>query len=155
DRRGRGTRRRRLPTCGQHRPQRRSDRGAPARPPPGRTADDLAAGLSLPRAAAISGQPLQETPGTPLSIRRFSRRMASPPRPRTHPLHVAPPPRTAPMPRILVAEDDPLVSSYIVRCLQSGGYEADAAHDGVRAIAMLAGGGYDCVLTDYAMPRAN
>jgi len=59
------------------------------------------------------------------------------------------------MPRILVAEDDPLVSSYLVRCLQHGGYEAEPAYDGVRAIAMLAGGGYDCVLTDYAMPRAN
>jgi putative two-component system response regulator len=59
------------------------------------------------------------------------------------------------MPRILVAEDDPLVSRYLLRCLESGGYEAEAAEDGVRAIAMLAGGGWDCVLTDYAMPRAN
>jgi putative two-component system response regulator len=59
------------------------------------------------------------------------------------------------MPRLLVAEDDPLVARYLLRCLQSGGYDAEAAEDGVRAIAMLAGGGWDCVLTDYKMPRAN
>ena len=59
------------------------------------------------------------------------------------------------MPRLLVAEDDPLVARYLLRCLDSGGYEAEAAEDGVRAIAMLARGGWDCVLTDYAMPRAN
>jgi putative two-component system response regulator len=59
------------------------------------------------------------------------------------------------MPRLLVAEDDPLVARYLVRCLLSGGYEAEIAEDGVRAVAMLAGGGWDCVVTDYAMPRAN
>jgi putative two-component system response regulator len=59
------------------------------------------------------------------------------------------------MPRVLVAEDDPLVSRYLLRCLQTGGYDAEAAEDGVRAIAMLAAGGWDLVLTDYAMPRAN
>jgi putative two-component system response regulator len=59
------------------------------------------------------------------------------------------------MPRLLVAEDDPLVSRYLLRCLESGGYDAEAAEDGVRAIAMLAGGGWDCVLTDFKMPRAN
>ncbi len=59
------------------------------------------------------------------------------------------------MPRLLVAEDDPLVARYLVRCLETGGYEAEIAEDGVRAIAMLARGGFDCVLTDYAMPRAN
>jgi putative two-component system response regulator len=59
------------------------------------------------------------------------------------------------MPRILVAEDDPLIAKYLVRCLESGGYEADTAEDGIRAIAKLAQGGWDCVLTDYLMPRAN
>jgi len=59
------------------------------------------------------------------------------------------------MPRLLVAEDDPLVARYLVRCLESGGYEAEIAEDGVRAVAMLARGGWDCVVTDYAMPRAN
>jgi putative two-component system response regulator len=59
------------------------------------------------------------------------------------------------MPRVLVAEDDPLVARYLLRCLESGGYDAESAEDGVRAIARLAAGGWDCVLTDYAMPRAN
>lgn len=58
------------------------------------------------------------------------------------------------MSRILVAEDDPLVSRYLVRCLDSGGYDAEVADDGVRAIAKLAGGGWDCVITDHFMPRA-
>jgi putative two-component system response regulator len=59
------------------------------------------------------------------------------------------------MPRVLVAEDDPLVARYLLRCLQTGGYDAESAEDGVRAIAMLAGGGWDVVLTDFKMPRAN
>ncbi|HXA28880.1 MAG TPA: HD domain-containing phosphohydrolase [Candidatus Angelobacter sp.] len=59
------------------------------------------------------------------------------------------------MSRILVAEDDPLVSRYLIRCLDSGGYEAEVADDGVRAIAKLAGGGWDCVITDHFMPRAS
>ena len=59
------------------------------------------------------------------------------------------------MSRILVAEDDPLVSRYLLRCLESGGFDAEPAEDGVRAIAMLAAGGWDCVVTDHLMPRAN
>jgi putative two-component system response regulator len=59
------------------------------------------------------------------------------------------------MPRVLVAEDDPLVSRYLLRCLQTGGFDAEPAEDGARAIAMLSRGSWDVVLTDYAMPRAN
>ena len=59
------------------------------------------------------------------------------------------------MPRILVAEDDPLVRRFLLRCLELGGHDADAAEDGGRAIAMLSRGGWDAVVTDYAMPAAS
>jgi len=59
------------------------------------------------------------------------------------------------MPRILVAEDDPLVRRLLLRCLEVGGYDADAADDGAQAITKLSRGGWDVVVTDYAMPRAN
>jgi putative two-component system response regulator len=59
------------------------------------------------------------------------------------------------MPRVLVAEDDPLVCRYLLRCLQIGGFDAVPVEDGAQAIAMLSRGRWDVVVTDYAMPRAN
>jgi putative nucleotidyltransferase with HDIG domain len=59
------------------------------------------------------------------------------------------------MPRILVAEDDALVRRFLVRCLDTGGFESDAVEDGAQAIARLGRGGLDLVVTGYAMPRAN
>jgi putative nucleotidyltransferase with HDIG domain len=59
------------------------------------------------------------------------------------------------MPRILVAEDDELVRRLLLRCLEAGGYDAEPAGDGAQAITKLSRGGWDVVLTDYAMPRAN
>lgn len=59
------------------------------------------------------------------------------------------------MPRILVAEDDPIVRRFLLRCLETGGFDAEAVEDGAQAIACLERGGWDVVLTDYAMPRAN
>jgi cyclic di-GMP phosphodiesterase len=59
------------------------------------------------------------------------------------------------MPRILVAEDDELVRRLLLRCLEVGGYDAEPAGDGAQAIAKLSRGGWDVVVTDYAMPKAN
>ena len=59
------------------------------------------------------------------------------------------------MPRILVAEDEALVRRFLVRCLETGGFEAEAVEDGVQAIARLGRGGWDVVITDHAMPRAS
>ncbi len=59
------------------------------------------------------------------------------------------------MPRILVAEDNLLVRRFLVRCLETGGYETEAVEDGAQAIVHLGRGGFDVVVTDYAMPRAN
>jgi len=59
------------------------------------------------------------------------------------------------MPRILVAEDDPLVRRFLLRCLETGGFDTEPADDGGQAIAKLSRGGWDVVVTDYAMPRAN
>jgi putative two-component system response regulator len=59
------------------------------------------------------------------------------------------------MPRILVAEDDPLVRRFLLRCLETGGFDAEPADDGGQAIAKLTRGNWDVVVTDYAMPRAN
>ena len=59
------------------------------------------------------------------------------------------------MPRILVAEDDPLVRRFLLRCLETGGFEAVGVEDGAQAIAQLGRGGWDVVVTDYAMPRAD
>jgi putative two-component system response regulator len=59
------------------------------------------------------------------------------------------------VPRILVAEDNPLVRRFLLRCLQAGGFEAEAVEDGVQAIVALRRGGWDAVVTDYAMPVAS
>ncbi len=59
------------------------------------------------------------------------------------------------MPRVLVAEDDELVCSYLLRCLERGGYDAEGVADGVSAIVKLAHGSWDVLVTDFDMPRAN
>ena len=59
------------------------------------------------------------------------------------------------MPRVLVADDDPLIRRVLTRCLESGGYDTATASDGPGAIRLLEGGEhFDVLLTDHAMPGA-
>ena len=56
--------------------------------------------------------------------------------------------------RILVVEDNEINQVVAVGLLESAGYTADVAVDGVEAVAALAGDhGYDAVLMDIRMPR--
>lgn len=59
------------------------------------------------------------------------------------------------VPRVLVAEDDPLIRRLLEQTLEKGGYEVVSAPDGLQAIALLeTTGGLDVVVTDYSMPGA-
>jgi CheY-like chemotaxis protein len=56
------------------------------------------------------------------------------------------------MAKILVAEDDLAVSAFVGRALIHGGHEVVAAPDGLAALARLAEGPFDLLLTDIVMP---
>jgi putative two-component system response regulator len=57
---------------------------------------------------------------------------------------------------VLVAEDDSLTRRFLQQALEFGGHHVTSVGDGAQAIALLrAAGRYDCVVTDYAMPRAD
>lgn len=59
------------------------------------------------------------------------------------------------MPRVLIADDDQLIRSFLRSALTLNGFEVVAAHDGEVAIRLLDDGGvFDLVITDYSMPRA-
>ena len=55
--------------------------------------------------------------------------------------------------RILVVEDNPVNQLVAVGLLESMGYDADTADDGVLALEALAAADYDLVLMDVQMPR--
>ncbi|MFN6942442.1 MAG: response regulator, partial [Parvibaculum sp.] len=60
------------------------------------------------------------------------------------------------MARILVAEDEPDVLTFVLRALRGAGHEADGAADGSDALAALArareaGRPHDLLLTDILM----
>jgi len=57
------------------------------------------------------------------------------------------------MARILVAEDDKAVSSFVARALQHRGHEVTAVPDGSAALGALAGGSFELLLTDIVMPH--
>jgi CheY-like chemotaxis protein len=62
---------------------------------------------------------------------------------------------TPPIPpagRILIAEDEPAVAEMIAEVLRARGYEVETAADGAIALQLLAGAGFDLVLSDVAMP---
>jgi putative nucleotidyltransferase with HDIG domain len=55
--------------------------------------------------------------------------------------------------RILVADDDPVLRTLLVRCLVAAGHEPVPAEDGVAAIRLLNQGiRLDALLTDHSMP---
>jgi two-component system, cell cycle response regulator CpdR len=55
--------------------------------------------------------------------------------------------------RILVAEDDQAVSTFLTRALQHVGHEVMAVPDGSAALGALAGERFDLLLTDIVMPN--
>ncbi len=56
------------------------------------------------------------------------------------------------MPRILLAEDDETMRSFLTRSLEKAGYQVVAVGLGTDALPLLAGGGFDLLLTDIVMP---
>jgi two-component system, OmpR family, copper resistance phosphate regulon response regulator CusR len=54
--------------------------------------------------------------------------------------------------RILVAEDDPLISSFIARGLRAHGYSVDVAGDGAEAERWIATDDFDLIILDMALP---
>ena len=65
-------------------------------------------------------------------------------------------PRTASLQssgRILVVDDEKLVRSFVMRALQSFGYEVVGAEDGMQAEELYRAGDFDLVLLDMIMPR--
>jgi CheY-like chemotaxis protein len=59
------------------------------------------------------------------------------------------------IPRILLAEDDPVSRQVFGMMLKRAKYNIDIAEDGLKAIEMWGQGGYDLVLMDVQMPGLN
>jgi two-component system, OmpR family, response regulator len=54
--------------------------------------------------------------------------------------------------RILIAEDDPLISSFIARGLRAHGYSVVVADDGAEAERWIATDNFDLIILDMALP---
>ena len=59
------------------------------------------------------------------------------------------------IPRLLLAEDDPVIRQVLGLMLKRSNYNLDIAEDGLKALEMWEKGGYDLVLMDVQMPRLN
>jgi len=55
--------------------------------------------------------------------------------------------------RILVIEDDEVLSDSLIRAMSAAGYATDHAADGERALAMLLDGSYDLAILDLNLPK--
>ena len=55
--------------------------------------------------------------------------------------------------RILLAEDDDSMRTYLARALENAGYEIVAVDRGSAALPLLADGGFDLLLSDSVMPE--
>jgi len=55
--------------------------------------------------------------------------------------------------RILVVEDDEVLSDSLIRAMSAAGYATDHMADGERALAMLLDGAYDLAILDLNLPR--
>lgn len=55
--------------------------------------------------------------------------------------------------RILLADDNADMREYVLRLLQSNGYEVHAASDGVAALRLARSGSFDLIVTDVMMPK--
>lgn len=56
------------------------------------------------------------------------------------------------MSRILLVEDDPLLSIMLAETLHELGHEVDRAGNGLEALQLFRAGVFDAVITDYVMP---
>ena len=54
--------------------------------------------------------------------------------------------------RLLVVEDDPTISSFLVKGLQEAGYAVDAAADGNRGLQLALTEPYDAAVLDLMLP---
>lgn len=54
--------------------------------------------------------------------------------------------------RLLVVEDDPTISSFLVKGLQEAGYAVDAAEDGIRGLQLAVSEPYDAAVLDLMLP---
>jgi DNA-binding NtrC family response regulator len=57
------------------------------------------------------------------------------------------------MARILLAEDDLAVRSFVSRALEQRGHEVTAVNDGSQALAALENDDFDLLITDIVMPE--
>ncbi|OGU16843.1 MAG: hypothetical protein A2076_00330 [Geobacteraceae bacterium GWC2_53_11] len=57
--------------------------------------------------------------------------------------------------RILVVDDDPVISEVFTVMLERAGFEVSAASDGVMAVEMWESDTFDVILMDVQMPRMN
>ena len=55
--------------------------------------------------------------------------------------------------RILLAEDDEAMRTYLARALEQAGYGVDAVDRGTEALPLLESGTYDLLLSDIVMPE--
>jgi two-component system cell cycle response regulator CpdR len=55
--------------------------------------------------------------------------------------------------RILLAEDDEAMRTYLARALEQAGYAVDAVDRGTAALPLLESGEYDLLLSDIVMPE--
>ena len=56
------------------------------------------------------------------------------------------------MARILIADDDDSVRTFVTRALDHRGHDASAVPDGIQALEVLGGGEFDLLITDIVMP---
>lgn len=57
--------------------------------------------------------------------------------------------------KILLIEDNPYIKELYTEVLQNAGYEVDNAEDGISGVDKIQKGGYDLILLDMVMPKAN
>src|SRR6185369_10584325 len=59
------------------------------------------------------------------------------------------------IPRLLLAEDDPVIQQVLGLIFKRSNYNLDVAEDGMKVIEMWEKGAYDLILMDIQMPRLN
>ena len=57
--------------------------------------------------------------------------------------------------KVLLVDDEQDIVDTVKYSLELRGYEVDAAYDGVSALAMARGGGYDMIILDVMLPGKN
>ena len=70
-------------------------------------------------------------------------------------MHIAVCDTLVPVSRVLVVDDEPEVRQVVRRAIERLGHKVTEAEDGQEAIKTLDGGGFDLVVSDLRMPRAD